>query len=63
MTVKVYATARTSEEKHCGITKGKEYPVLRVTYQKLSPEGLVTIINDKKQLIRLTSDYFIFEAK
>lgn len=62
MTIKVYATAKNDYNYH-GLTKGKEYPVLKVTYQKLFPEGLVTIINDKKELIRVTSNYFIFEAK
>ena len=64
MTVKVYGVAKFScDYKDETLTKGKEYPIVKISYNKYNPEGLVTIIDDKKRLVRMTSYHFEFIVK
>ena len=62
MTVKLYGIAKHTN-KYIFITEGKEYPIVKITYPKLNPEGLVTIIDDHGNLNRMCSTYFTFITK
>lgn len=60
MTVKVFGIAKNGRAADNGLTIGNTYPVLKITYSKLSPEGLITTINDSKQLVRVSAYCFDF---
>lgn len=62
MNVKVYGIARNTKDTSFGykITDGKKYPIVKITHTKLNPEGMVTVIDDRGDLFRLTSCYFTF---
>ena len=60
MTVKLIATAKATD-KHLNTTKDKEYSVFKITYEKLFPEGRITIVNDNNELVRVSSYYFTFK--
>lgn len=62
MKVEVYGIAKCTI-KGCGITEGKEYAIIKVTYQKFFPEGLVTYIDDDGELKRKTSYLFKYKTK
>lgn len=63
MTVKAYAIATKTASELFKVTEGKEYPVLKINYTKLNSEGLVTIITDNGNLLRVSANYFKFIAK
>ena len=60
MTVNVFAIAKNGRAEDDGMTIGQKYPVLKITYPKLFNEGLITTINDKGQLIRVSAYCFNF---
>lgn len=62
MTIKAYAIAKHDDHILC-TTKNKEYAILKITYQKLFPEGLITYIDDEGNLRRESSRYFNFITK
>ena len=61
MTIKLYGMARNNDNT-LKLTEDKMYPIVKITYQKLFPEGLVTIVNDEGNLIRTSSLYFTFKT-
>ena len=63
MTIKAYAIATKAASEIFKVTEGKEYPILKISYTKLNSEGLVTIITDNGNLLRVSASYFNFIAK
>ena len=63
MTVKAYAIATHTASILFKVTEGNEYPVLKINYTKLNSEGLITIITDNGNLLRVSANYFKFIAK
>ena len=60
MTVKVFGIAKNGRATDSGLTIGNTYPVLKIAYPKLFPEGVITTINDEKQLVRVSAYCFDF---
>lgn len=60
MTIKLIAIAKETD-KSLNIIKDKEYPVFKITYEKLFSEGRITIINNNNELVRVSSYYFTFK--